>query len=112
MEKDFSKEQSYLRAKKRVKDIKGFYSHLLVFIAVNLFLSGMNIFRSMENGESFSEAISNFGAYSTALFWGIGLFFHWFGVFGTKFLGFGKDWEDRKIKEYLEKENARFNNRK
>ena len=58
----------------------------------------------MRSGESFAEAISNFGVYSTPLFWGIGLFFHWFGVFGTKFLGFGKDWEERKIKELMEKE--------
>ena len=33
-----------------------------------------------------------------------GLFFHWLGIFGFEKLGFGKDWEERKIKEYLDKE--------
>lgn len=109
MDQQFSKEQSYLRAKKRVKDIKGFYVHLVVFIAVNVFISGIIIFGLMKSGDSFGEAMSNFGVYSTPLFWGIGLFFHWFGVFGVQFFGLGKDWEDRKIKEFLEKENNPYN---
>lgn len=112
MDQQFSKEQSYLRAKKRVKDIKGFYVHLVVFIAVNLFISGIIIFGLMKSGDSFGEAMSNFGVYSTPLFWGIGLFFHWFGVFGVQFFGFGKDWEERKIKEFLEKENNPYNKQK
>jgi hypothetical protein len=41
--------------------------------------------------------------YSTVFFWGIGLFFHWFGVFGKNLL-FSKSWEERKIKEYMDKE--------
>jgi hypothetical protein len=112
MEQNFEKEQSYIRAKKRVKDIKGFYVHLIVFIAVNLFISGNIIFWSVKSGENFAEAITNFGVYSTPLFWGIGLFFHWFGVFGVKSVGFGKEWEERKIKEYLDKENEQFKQRK
>lgn len=112
MEQQFLREQSYNRAKKRVKDIKGFYVHLVVFITVNIFISGIIIIGLMKSGAIFTEAISNFGVYSTPIFWGIGLFFHWFGVFGTKFLGFGKDWEERKIKEYLEKENNHYKNLK
>jgi len=44
----------------------------------------------------------NLENYSTAFFWGIGLFFHWFGVFGRNFL-FTKQWEERKIKEFMDK---------
>ena len=32
MEPNYTKEQQYLKAKKRVKDIKGFYSHLMEVI--------------------------------------------------------------------------------
>jgi hypothetical protein len=105
MEVDFMQEQSYLRAKKRVKVIKGFYSHLLIYILINIFISGVIVFGLMESDYSFADAITNFGVISTWLFWGIGLFFHWLGVFGFKSFGLGKDWEERKIKEMMEKED-------
>lgn len=104
MERDFTQEQNYIRAKKRVKEIKGFYIHLSVYIIINIFISGVIIYGLMESGDSFSDALTNFGVYSTWCFWGIGMFFHWLGVFGFKSLGFGKDWEERKIREMMEKE--------
>ena len=105
MERNFKQEQSYIRAKKRVKDIKGFYVHLSVYIIINIFISGVIIYGLMTSGDSFSEAFSNFGVYSTWVFWGIGMFFHWLGVFGFKSIGFGKDWEERKIREMMEKDD-------
>ena len=95
----------FLRAKKRVEKIKGFYIHLIVYIIVNTFLSGIIIFGLMhdDDGDSLGEVIQNFGVYSTWLFWGIGVFFHWLGVFG--FNGVGKNWEKRKLKELLDQEN-------
>lgn len=105
MESNFLQEQKYIKAKKRVKEIKGFYIHLTVYVLVNLFISGVIIF-GLTRGEdsSITEAISNFGVYSTWIFWGIGMFFHWLGVFGFRSVGFGKDWEDRKIKEFMDSE--------
>ncbi|MCK5638887.1 MAG: 2TM domain-containing protein, partial [Flavobacteriaceae bacterium] len=41
--------------------------------------------------------------FTTAFFWGIGLMFHAYGVFGKNLL-FSKDWEERKIKEIIEKD--------
>ena len=35
--------KKYIKAKKRVEELKGFYIHLSVYIAVNLFLSGTQI---------------------------------------------------------------------
>jgi len=107
MQQDFRQEQNYIKAKKRVKDIKGFYVHLSVYIIINIFISGVIIYGLMVSGDSFSEAFSNFGVYSTWLFWGIGMFFHWLGVFGFKSIGFGRDWEERKIKEMMEKDDER-----
>lgn len=107
MEKDFLKEQQFIKAKKKVKDIKGFYSHLVVYVIVNIFISGIILYGLTYDGnDDFNEAMSNFGVYSTWLFWGIGLFFHWLSVFGFKsFLG--KNWEDKKIKEIMEQDQAR-----
>lgn len=91
---DFRKEDAYIRAKKRVDALKGFYWHLAVYIVINVFLIiliGMN------------AGFDHFGTYATAFFWGIGLIFHFLGVFGPDYI-FGKDWEQRKVKEYMDKE--------
>lgn len=107
MNQDYIKEQQYIKAKKRVQDIKGFYSHLTVYVVINLFLSGIIIYGlSNDEGYDFPEVISNFGVYAVWLFWGIGLFFHWLGVFGFKNL-LGKKWEEKKIKELMNEENER-----
>jgi len=87
----------YERAAKSVKAISGFYKHLTVYILVNLFLIGTKYF-TMDPGDKFLE----FNTFSTAFFWGIGLAFHAVGAFG-KNVYFGRDWEERKIKEIMEK---------
>ena len=109
MESNFMQEHSYIRAKKRVKEIKGFYVHLIVFVIINIFISGVIFYGLMSSGDSFEETISNFGVYSTWVFWGIGMFFHWLGVFGFKSLGLGKDWEEKKIQELMNKDDKRNN---
>jgi len=107
MQTNYNEEQKYLLAKKRVAKIKGFYIHLTVYIIVNLFLSTIIFFGLVtEEGNSFVEAFSNFGMYSTWFFWGIGVFFHWMGVFGFKSF-ISKNWEEKKIREIMEQEEQR-----
>ncbi|TCI90564.1 2TM domain-containing protein [Tenacibaculum sp. M341] len=107
MENKFTEEQRYLKAKKRVKEIKGFYAHFIVYILVNIFLSSIIIFGKMHDGtESFFEVINDFGVYSTWIFWGIGVFFHWLGVFGVGNV-VSKSWEERKIKEIMQQEEEK-----
>lgn len=107
MDSKYIEEQRYLKAKKRVKDIKGFYGHFVTYILVNIFLSTAIILGLMEdNDHTFMEAIRNFGVYSTWIFWGIGVFFHWLGVFGFKNIT-SKSWEKRKIEELMEKEKRK-----
>jgi len=110
MKQDFTQEASFIRAKKRVKAIKGFYVHFIIYVLSNIFISGIIIYGLMESNYSFEDAFSNFGVYSTWLFWGIGMFFHWLGVFGFKSLGLGSDWEEKKIKELMDKEEQRSKN--
>ena len=92
----FNKEEAYLRAQKRLKDLKGFYWHAFWYAVVNIFIVTMVLI----NGGDFFD----FGTWSTPFFWGIGLGFHAIGVFG-KHLVFSKNWEERKIKEYMDKDN-------
>ena len=111
MENIFREEREYIAAKKKVKKIKGFYIHFLVYVLVNIFISGVIVFGLTRGDDrTFFNAITNFGVYATWVFWGIGVFFHWIGVFEVvSFIG--KDWEDKKIKELMEKELQHRNKR-
>lgn len=87
----------YDMAFKRMKRIKGFYIHLLVYVLVNAFL----VFNQCFESESVAPLL-HFKTYSTLFFWGIGLAAHGFSVFGRD-LFFGNDWEEKKIKEFMRK---------
>ncbi|MCW9037746.1 2TM domain-containing protein [Altibacter sp.] len=46
--------------------------------------------------------------FTTPFFWGIGLTFHGLYVFQDRFRFF-KNWEERKIREYMEKDEEEMN---
>ena len=94
----FIEEDRYLRAKKRVKQIQGFYWHLFWYFAVNIFLLVL-FYRDSDTSEGFFS----FGAFSTPFFWGIGLVAHWASVLGKNLI-FSKNWEEKKIREYMDKD--------
>ncbi len=85
-------EYKYLKAKKRVEKIKGFYIHAIVTVILIPILTFINL--------KFVPQYHWFWYPMLGML--LGLFFHWFGVFGTEKFGLGKDWEQRKIKEYLD----------
>ena len=96
MENQFQKDERYFAAQKRVKSIKGFYIHFIIYVFVNIFLC-IQIYLSSKN------EFWRWESFSTVLFWGIGILAHGTSVFGSNLL-FGKNWEDRKIKELMEKD--------
>lgn len=100
---DFSNEERFIRAKERVDKLKGFYWHLFSYICVNLFISISKIISNMSGGESFMDAFWDFGTFALWIFWGIGIGFHAMGVFGTN-LVFGRKWEERKLKEFMDED--------
>ena len=93
-------EIKYQEALKRVKKVKGFYTHLIVFIVVNFMIIIVNS-RELDTNES----IFQFQVFSTFFFWGIGLVAHGMSVFLPSIV-LGKDWEERKIKELMDKEKT------
>ncbi|EID75514.1 2TM domain-containing protein [Imtechella halotolerans] len=95
-QKEYHKEDRYLQAVERVKEIKGFYTHLLVYILINCMLLWLNT-------KGFKEPLFEIDNFYTIFFWGIGLVFHAWGVFGKGLL-FSKDWEARKIKEFMKED--------
>ena len=83
----------YEKAKKRVEEIKGFYGNLTSYCIVIPILAFIN-YRTT----SFTWVIF------PAVGWGIGLIAHGLKAYGLNPL-FGKDWEEKKIKELMEKDN-------
>ncbi|MDX5583756.1 MAG: 2TM domain-containing protein [Aureibaculum sp.] len=93
---DFTKENKYLKAKKRVEELKGFYSNLIAYVLVISFLAGINYYSSGWDHPWFLWP---------AFGWGIGIVFHAIGVFRMNpFLS--KDWEQRKINEFMQEDET------
>ncbi|WP_330442881.1 2TM domain-containing protein [Flavobacterium sp. C4GT6] len=101
MENTFQENLRVERARKRVKAIKGFYRHLVVYMCINAFILVMH-YINMDPGQSFWE----WHTFSTAIPWGIGLLLHGVSVFGRNVF-FGSNWEERKINEIMEQNKKR-----
>jgi hypothetical protein len=87
---------AYLKAQKRMEDIKGFYGHLMSYVIVNSGLAVLNLVTYPQYWWFLYPVV----------FWGIGLGVHAMAVYNfVPFLG--KDWEDKKIQEIIEKEKAK-----
>lgn len=80
---------AYRKASRRVKDLKEFYGNLTSYCIIIPFLAILNIV----------TAPGYLWFLWPALGWGVGIVFHAISVFGI-----GKSWEERKIKELMEKD--------
>ena len=94
-EQQKNEQDKYERARKRVDELKSFYSHLFVYLAVNAGLFLLNILTSPRH----------LWFYWPLIGWGIGLAIHGLSVFGTqRFMG--KGWEEKKIKEIMDQDKG------
>jgi hypothetical protein len=91
------------KAKKRVKELKGFYTHLIVYFVINTTLLIIKIMGNYYYGDYFMGSLWHFSTFATWVFWGIGLSFHAIKVF-KKNPFFNKDWEDRQMQKYMEED--------
>ncbi|MCB0449229.1 2TM domain-containing protein [Mariniflexile maritimum] len=98
MAPNFIENDRYERAAKRVKRIRGFYSHAVVYVVINIMIVIINI-QNLGAGETYFQ----WHNFITLIFWGIGLMAHGLSVFMPNII-LGKDWEERKIKELMEKD--------
>lgn len=86
---EINQDNAYFKAKQRVKEIKEFYGNLISYCVVIPFLIFVNYYTYWD-----------FQWFWFPLFgWGIGLTIHGFSVFG-----YGSDWEEKKIRELMEKD--------
>jgi pheromone shutdown protein TraB len=99
--KNYNPDDRYNLAYKRVKRIKGFYIHALVYVLVNAFVICGNYYGNTQNTQNFWSWVN----FNTVLFWGVGLLAHGMSVFGRDRF-FGQNWEERKIQEFMDKEKS------
>ncbi|MFT5747349.1 MAG: hypothetical protein ACI9XO_004294 [Paraglaciecola sp.] len=89
-----NEDYEYRRAKKRVQAKKGFFYHLASYIIVIGFLFCLNLMVSPYTMWFIFPALS----------WGVGLAFHYLGVFGFPFLNIGsKEWEEQEMDKEMRK---------
>ena len=86
----------YENAKEKVRKIKIFYLHLILYIIVVALL--VYNFSIMEG--PYTDAITGLNV-SVLVFWTLFICIHAWSVFKGKFL-FNENWEDRKIEQILE----------
>ena len=91
---NYSENNAYYKAKKRVEELKGFYGNLISYCCIIPFLIFINL--------KFSPHFQWF--WFSAAGWGFGLVMH-----ALKVYGYSSNWEERKIKEILQKEGENKN---
>ncbi|MHC6198164.1 2TM domain-containing protein [Elizabethkingia miricola] len=90
----FSDEEiEFLEAKRRVKEIRGFYIHFLIYLAVNVFILAETFYNYHQIGWT--------NIYVPVL-WGIVVLIHAGSIFLPGII-FGDDWEKKKIRKLMEK---------
>ncbi len=98
MEDNTNEDKRYQEAIKHVKKIKGFYTHLAVYVVINCMIIIVN-FQNLDLGESYFQ----FSNFTTAFFWGLGLLAHGLSTFVPSWF-LGNNWEEKKIKELMDKD--------
>jgi len=103
--KEFSAHEEFNLAYKKVKAIKGFYWRLMIYLIVNvaIIVSNLNndFFQIGNKGSDYG--IFNLKTYTIALIWGIAVLVDAFKVFGPNIF-FSKNWEQKKIQKYMDRE--------
>jgi len=84
-------DKAYKDAKRKVRVLRHFYSHLATYAVVIVFLHIINLLTS-----------STYWAFWPALGWGIAIALH--AIRATEFMPFlGEEWEEKKIQKILAK---------
>jgi hypothetical protein len=91
----YNQDTAFIRAKERVEKLKGFYGNLVSYLIIIPILIIIN----MSSSRDFQWF------WFPMLGWGMGLLFHAFETFG-----YGRTWEEKKIREILDRQN-RTNNK-
>lgn len=89
-------------ARIRVRKIRQFYNNLITFVLVNILLIAINLFLSPHD----------LWFYWVTLIWGAALFIQALNIFTIRDQFLGNEWEEKKIKDLLEKNKSEEENLK
>ena len=92
---------AYWRARRSVRKLRGWYVHLLVYLVVNGWL-WFRFFYFPPPSWSHHATSGWPWPLSTTLAWGLALAVHGILVW-TRLSHWGRDWESRKIREFMER---------
>ena len=95
---DVEERNRYLKATKRMKQLKGFYIHLFIYIVLNL----LHFIKELYEKQNY-DINENFGS----ILWGVVVLIHAATVYLPN-LALGSDWEENKIKELMDKDKNHF----
>jgi Na+/melibiose symporter-like transporter len=87
-------DERYKRAQARVHRLRGFYSNVITFVLVNLLLLVLNLLSNPHK----------LWFYWVTLIWGVVLIIQAINVFTIRDRFLGEEWEERKIRELMEKD--------
>ncbi len=108
MELNSKQSEKNVRAQKRIKELKWFYNHLIIYIICSIVLYILSakdilfiniISPKILNNIELVKWI-NWNLFGTQIFWGIAVFFHALCVFKIPFI---KKWEEKQIQKYINK---------
>jgi len=87
-------DEGYKKAKKRVEELKKFYGNVVTYVAINIVLIIINLVTSP----------GSLWFYWVTIFWGMAILLHASRVFILRGKFLGEEWEKKKIRELMEKE--------
>lgn len=103
--KEFSANEEFNLAYKKVKEIKHFYWRLTIYLIVNvaIIVSNLNddFFQIGNKGSDYG--IFDLKTYTIAIIWGIVVLVDALRIFGPNIF-FTKNWEQKKIQKYMDRE--------
>jgi hypothetical protein len=91
---DLRQDPRYMEARRRVRREAEFYKHLLTYVIV---MAGLVVI-------NFLTSPGYFWVIWPMLGWGIGVVVHGLQTFAGN--SFGRKWEERKIREYMERDDV------
>jgi len=95
----------YIRAKHKVEKEKGFYTHLLIYIVVNLVITSVKMADDLDSWNRFYESFFSLNVLATWGIWGVFLILHYISF------KYGPDWEERKIAQFMKEDLEQKNNK-
>ncbi len=90
-------DEKLLKARERVRKIKGFYNNVITFVLVNILLLIINLVTDR----------GNIWFYWVTLIWGFILIVQAINLFTIRNRFLGDEWEEKKVRELLERENKK-----